>query len=47
MREPDHNPNFHGAGEVVTGWNSHAMSEGGAAATTLRNDLAEKRPLRR
>lgn len=37
------------AGDVVHGLDqiSHAMGEGGQAATTIRNDLAEKRPLLR
>ena len=35
------------AGDVVLGLDqiSHAMGEGGLAATTIRNDLAEQRPL--
>jgi len=37
------------AGDVVLGLDqiSHAMGEGGVAATTIRNDLARERPLRR
>jgi len=37
------------AGDVVIGLDqiSHAMGEGGVAATTIRNDLAKLRPLRR
>jgi thioredoxin reductase (NADPH) len=37
------------AGDVVKGLDqiSHAMGEGGVAATTIRNDLAERRPLLR
>ena len=37
------------AGDVVLGLDqiSHAMGEGGVAATTIRNDLAEERPLLR
>lgn len=37
------------AGDVVLGLDqiSHAMGEGGVAATTIRNDLAEQRPLKR
>ncbi|WP_114228901.1 MULTISPECIES: NAD(P)/FAD-dependent oxidoreductase [Sphingomonas] len=40
---------FYAAGDVVHGLDqiSHAMGEGGQAATTIRNDLAEKRPLLR
>jgi len=42
-------PGLYAAGDVVKGLDqiSHAMGEGGVAATTIRNDLAEKRPLRR
>jgi len=42
-------PGLYAAGDVVKGLDqmSHAMGEGGVAATTMRNDLAEKRPLRR
>jgi thioredoxin reductase (NADPH) len=37
------------AGDVVLGLDqiSHAMGEGGVAATTIRNDLAQQRPLKR
>lgn len=37
------------AGDVVLGLDqiSHAMGEGGVASTTIRNDLAKERPLRR
>lgn len=37
------------AGDVVLGLDqiSHAMGEGGVASTTIRNDLAKQRPLRR
>ena len=40
-------PGLYAAGDVVVGLDqiSHAMGEGGVAATTLRNDLAERRPL--
>ena len=40
---------LYAAGDVVLGLDqiSHAMGEGGVAATTLRNDLAEKGPLHR
>jgi thioredoxin reductase (NADPH) len=40
---------LYAAGDVVLGLDqiSHAMGEGGVAATTIRNDLAEKRPLLR
>ncbi|MGE0180255.1 MAG: NAD(P)/FAD-dependent oxidoreductase [Sphingomonas sp.] len=42
-------PGLYAAGDVVIGLDqiSHAMGEGGVAATTIRNDLARKRPLRR
>ncbi len=42
-------PGMYAAGDVVLGLDqiSHAMSEGGVAATTLRNDLAERRSLHR
>ncbi|MDE2403090.1 MAG: NAD(P)/FAD-dependent oxidoreductase [Sphingomonadales bacterium] len=42
-------PGVYAAGDVVLGLDqiSHAMGEGGVAATTIRNDLAEKSPLRR
>jgi thioredoxin reductase (NADPH) len=40
---------LYAAGDVVHGLDqiSHAMGEGGQAATTIRNDLAAKRPLMR
>lgn len=40
---------LYAAGDVVLGLDqiSHAMGEGGVAATTIRNDLAERRPLYR
>jgi thioredoxin reductase (NADPH) len=40
---------IYAAGDVVIGLDqiSHAMGEAGVAATTIRNDLAEKAPLRR
>lgn len=40
-------PGLYAAGDVVKGLDqiSHAMGEGGVAATTLRNDLAEQRAL--
>lgn len=40
---------LYAAGDVVLGLDqiSHAMGEGGVAATTIRNDLARTRPLRR
>ncbi|MCW3797035.1 NAD(P)/FAD-dependent oxidoreductase [Sphingomonas sp. BN140010] len=40
---------FYAAGDVVHGLDqiSHAMGEGGQAATTIRNDLAAKSPLMR
>jgi thioredoxin reductase (NADPH) len=40
---------LYAAGDVVHGLDqiSHAMGEGGVAATTIRNDLCAKRPLRR
>ncbi|MBV8971950.1 MAG: NAD(P)/FAD-dependent oxidoreductase [Sphingomonadaceae bacterium] len=40
-------PGLYAAGDVVVGLDqiSHAMGEGGVAATTLRNDLAERRRL--
>ncbi len=40
-------PGLYAAGDVVKGLDqiSHAMGEGGVAATTLRNDLAERKPL--
>ncbi len=42
-------PGLYAAGDVVIGLDqiSHAMGEGGVAATTIRNDLAEKKPLLR
>ena len=42
-------PGFYAAGDVVLGLDqiSHAMGEGGVAATTIRNDLAKQRPLYR
>ena len=42
-------PGFYAAGDVVIGLDqiSHAMGEGGVAATTIRNDLAQARPLLR
>jgi thioredoxin reductase (NADPH) len=42
-------PGLYAAGDVVLGLDqiSHAMGEGGVAATTMRNDLAAIRPLRR
>ncbi|WP_431470699.1 NAD(P)/FAD-dependent oxidoreductase [Sphingosinithalassobacter sp. LHW66-3] len=42
-------PGLFAAGDVVKGLDqiSHAMGEGGVAATTIRNMLAEQRPLRR
>ena len=40
---------LYAAGDVVLGLDqiSHAMGQAGVAATTIRNDLADKRPLRR
>ena len=40
---------LYAAGDVVKGLDqiSHAMGEGGVAATTIRNDLAERAPLLR
>jgi thioredoxin reductase (NADPH) len=40
-------PGLYAAGDVVIGLDqiSHAMGEGGVAATTIRNDLANRRPL--
>ena len=40
---------LYAAGDVVVGLDqiSHAMGEGGVAATTIRNDLAKKQPLLR
>ncbi len=42
-------PGVYAAGDVVLGLDqiSHAMGEGGVASTTIRNDLAKSRPLRR
>ena len=42
-------PGLYAAGDVVIGLDqiSHAMGEGGVAATTIRNDLAVRRPLLR
>ena len=42
-------PGAYAAGDVVIGLDqiSHAMGEGGVAATTIRNDLARERPLLR
>jgi thioredoxin reductase (NADPH) len=42
-------PGLYAAGDVVLGLDqiSHAMGEGGVAATTIRNDLARQRPLKR
>ena len=42
-------PGIYAAGDVVLGLDqiSHAMGEGGVAATTIRNDLARQRPLMR
>ena len=42
-------PGIYAAGDVVIGLDqiSHAMGEGGVAATTIRNDLAKRRPLDR
>jgi thioredoxin reductase (NADPH) len=42
-------PGLYAAGDVVIGLDqiSHAMGEGGVAATTIRNDLARRRPLLR
>jgi thioredoxin reductase (NADPH) len=42
-------PGLYAAGDVVIGLDqiSHAMGEGGVAATTIRNDLAKQRPLMR
>ncbi|MEA3000684.1 MAG: thioredoxin reductase [Sphingomonadales bacterium] len=40
-------PGLYAAGDVVLGLDqiSHAMGEGGVAATTIRNDLAKERPI--
>ena len=42
-------PGLYAAGDVVLGLDqiSHAMGEGGVAATTIRNDLAQERPILR
>ena len=42
-------PGLFAAGDVVLGLDqiSHAMGQAGVAATTIRNELAEKRPIRR
>ncbi|WP_114950896.1 NAD(P)/FAD-dependent oxidoreductase [Sphingosinicella terrae] len=42
-------PGIYAAGDVVIGLDqiSHAMGEGGVAATTIRNDLAKRAPLDR
>ena len=42
-------PGLYAAGDVVIGLDqiSHAMGEGGVAATTIRNDLAKEKPLLR
>jgi thioredoxin reductase (NADPH) len=42
-------PGVYAAGDVVKGLDqiSHAMGEGGVAATTIRNDLAEQAPMLR
>jgi thioredoxin reductase (NADPH) len=42
-------PGVYAAGDVVLGLDqiSHAMGQGGVAATAIRNDLAKRRPLRR
>jgi thioredoxin reductase (NADPH) len=42
-------PGLYAAGDVVIGLDqiSHAMGEGGVAATTIRNDLSERDPLLR
>ena len=42
-------PGLYAAGDIVLGLDqiSHAMGEGGVASTTIRNDLAKERPLRR
>jgi len=39
-------PGLYAAGDVVIGLDqiSHAMGQGGVAATTIRNDLAESEP---
>jgi thioredoxin reductase (NADPH) len=42
-------PGLYAAGDVVIGLDqiSHAMGEGGVAATTIRNDLAKQQPMKR
>ncbi|MBR0551790.1 NAD(P)/FAD-dependent oxidoreductase [Stakelama marina] len=42
-------PGLYAAGDVVLGLDqiSHAMGEAGVAATTIRNDLDQRRPIRR
>ena len=42
-------PGLYAAGDVVIGLDqiSHSMGQGGVAATTIRNDLAEKEPMLR
>ena len=42
-------PGLYAAGDVVIGLDqiSHAMGDGGVAATTIRNDLETQRPMRR
>lgn len=42
-------PGAYAAGDIVIGLDqiSHSMGEGGVAATTIRNDLAKLRPLKR
>jgi thioredoxin reductase (NADPH) len=42
-------PGLYSAGDVVIGLDqiSHAMGQGGVAATTIRNDLEARRPMRR
>ncbi|MBA3676199.1 MAG: NAD(P)/FAD-dependent oxidoreductase [Sphingosinicella sp.] len=42
-------PGLYAAGDVVLGLDqiSHAMGEGGVAATTIRNDLAKEKPIKR
>ena len=53
IRVDDHQrasvPGFYAAGDVVLGLDqiSHAMGEGGVAATTIRNDLARQSPMLR
>jgi thioredoxin reductase (NADPH) len=39
-------PGLYAAGDVVIGLDqiSHAMGDGGVAATTIRNDLAKEKP---